>query len=390
MNKKDTYISAIIVAAGSSERMGRDKILMDLSGIAVIERTLRAFLSSKLSDEIIVVSREENIPDIREIADNYPNKKIKIVKGGAFRAESVYFGVCACHEKTNLVLIHDGARPLVSEKTISAVIEKTLLIGAAAPVSPVFDLIRSYKGEEAISLERDKLKCFQTPQGFLYEKFARLLNKAYEDKIELGDDCELYYRAGETVGLVDGNRENIKLTTEDDVEFAEKLLGDADKLKIGFGYDVHAYKDKRDLILGGVKIPFKMGLQGHSDADVLSHSIIDALLGAAALGDIGELFPDSDDGYLGADSLELLRKTVCILSEKDWEIFNIDSTIVAQEPNLSDYKLKMRENIAGACLISINDVSVKATTEEKMGFTGNLDGVKAYASVLIKKRYKQG
>ena len=182
---------------------------------------------------------------------------------------------------------------------------------------------------------------------------------------------------------MDGNRENIKLTTEDDVEFAEKLLGDADKLKIGFGYDVHAYKNKRDLILGGVKIPFKMGLQGHSDADVLSHSIIDALLGAAALGDIGELFPDSDDVYLGADSLELLRKTVCILSEKDWEIFDIDSTIVAQEPNLSDYKLKMRENIAGVCLISVMMFRSRRRLR-KNGLHRKLDGVKAYASVLIK------
>lgn len=386
MDRQNTYISAIIVAAGSSERMGRDKILMDLSGITVIERSLRAFINPELSDEIIVVSREDNIPKIREIAAKYPYKIIKVVKGGAIRAESVFLGLNACSKKANLVLIHDGARPLVSGKTISAVIDSALKNGASAPVSPVFDTIRSYEENTVECLEREKLKCFQTPQAFLFEKFFKLISKAIEEGIDLGDDCELYYRAGERVEPVNGNRDNIKLTTEDDIEFAAKLIGDADKLKIGFGYDVHAYKDKRELILGGVKIPFKMGLDGHSDADVLSHSIIDALIGAASMGDIGELFPNSDITYFGADSIELLKKTVSKINDNGWEIVNIDSTIVAQQPKLSAYKAQMRCNVAYACGISVENVSVKATTEEKLGFTGNLDGVKAYASVLIKKR----
>lgn len=386
MNGKSVYIAAIIVAAGSSERMGRDKILIDLSGISVVERSLRAFLNPEFSDEIIIVCREENIPKIREIADKYPYKKIKIVRGGAFRAESVFLGISACCEQTELVLIHDGARPLVSEKTISAVIDAALKSGASAPVSPVFDTIRAYDKDAVDCLRRDELRCFQTPQAFIYEKFLPLITKANEEGVELGDDCELYYRAGEKPELVSGNRENIKLTTEDDLEFAEKLLGDFERMKIGFGYDVHAYESERALILGGVKIPYKKGLAGHSDADVLCHSIIDALLGAAALGDIGELFPDSNDAYLNADSINLLQEIVSVMRKSVWQIINIDSTIVAQEPKLSAYKLEMRENIARVCGLSIENVSVKATTEEKMGFTGNLEGIKAYASVLIKKQ----
>lgn len=386
MDRQNTYISAIIVAAGSSERMGRDKILMDLSGITVIERSLRAFINSEFSDEIIVVSREENIPKIRQIAEKYPYKIIKLIKGGAYRSESVLLGLGACSPKTELVLIHDGARPLVNGKTISSVIDGALKKGASAPVSPVFDTIRAYYEDSVESLERDKLRCFQTPQAFLYDKFLKLITKAYEESADLGDDCELYYRAGEIVELVDGNRENIKLTTEEDIDFLNKLLREGDTLRTGFGYDVHPYKDNRDLILGGVKIPFELGLEGHSDADVLSHSIIDALLGATSMGDIGEFFPDSDLTYLRADSIELLKKAVCKINDTGWEIINIDSTIVAQQPKLADYKDRMRSNIAYACGISVENVSVKATTEEKLGFTGNLEGVKAYTSVLIKKQ----
>lgn len=386
MNKKNAYISAIIVAAGSSERMGRDKILMELSGMTVIERTLRAFIDPGFSDEIVIVSRVDNIPAIKKIADNYPDKIIKIVKGGACRAESVYFGLCACSEKTDLVLIHDGARPLVSEETISKVIEGAIKSGASAPVLKVYDATRSFDRDKAENLDRDRLRCFQTPQGFRFNKFKRFLSTAYEDGIELRDDCELYYRAGEAVLLTEGNRENIKLTDNEDVRFAEKLLGDAVTLKTGFGYDVHAYKNGRDLILGGVKIPFKMGLDGHSDADVLCHSVIDALLGAAALGDIGELFPDSENKYSGADSICLLKEVIYILRKKGFATVNIDSTVVAQQPKLSDYKRAMRRNIAEACSISVENVSIKASTEENLGFTGKLEGVKAYSTVLIKAK----
>lgn len=154
-------------------------------------------------------------------------------------------------------------------------------------------------------------------------------------------------------------------------------------MRIGHGYDVHKFANDRKLILGGADIPFEKGLLGHSDADVLTHAIMDALLGAAALGDIGKLFPDNDDSYKGANSIELLRKVCSVLFENGYSIVNIDSTVIAQKPKLSGYIDIMRKNIAHACSMDISCVSVKATTEEKLGFTGRLEGISAHAVCLI-------
>lgn len=154
-------------------------------------------------------------------------------------------------------------------------------------------------------------------------------------------------------------------------------------MRIGHGYDVHRFVENRDLILGGVKIPYEFGLLGHSDADVLVHAIMDSLLGAAALGDIGKLFPDTDQSYKGADSMVLLAKVCDVLKENGYSIGNIDSTVIAQKPKLKDYIIQMRENIAKVCGIDVTQVSVKATTEEKLGFTGRLEGISAHAVCII-------
>lgn len=154
-------------------------------------------------------------------------------------------------------------------------------------------------------------------------------------------------------------------------------------MRIGHGYDVHRFAENRKLILGGVEIPYEYGLLGHSDADVLLHAIADALLGAAALGDIGKLFPDTDDRFLGADSLELLKEVVRVLTDKGYRVGNIDATVIAQKPKLRGYIDDMRAHIASACGIDIDCVSVKATTEEKLGFTGRLEGISAHAVCLI-------
>lgn len=154
-------------------------------------------------------------------------------------------------------------------------------------------------------------------------------------------------------------------------------------MRIGHGYDVHRFAENRKLILGGTEIPYELGLLGHSDADVLVHAVMDALLGAAALGDIGKHFPDTDEKYKGADSIALLREVCGLLAENGYKISNIDSTVIAQKPKLKDYISDMRENIANACGIDVSQVSVKATTEEKLGFTGRLEGISAHAVCLI-------
>lgn len=154
-------------------------------------------------------------------------------------------------------------------------------------------------------------------------------------------------------------------------------------MRIGHGYDVHRFAENRKLILGGTEIPYELGLLGHSDADVLVHAVMDALLGAAALGDIGKHFPDTDEKYKGADSIALLREVCVLLAENGYKISNIDSTVIAQKPKLKDYISNMRENIANACGLDVSQVSVKATTEEKLGFTGRLEGISAHAVCLI-------
>ncbi len=155
--------------------------------------------------------------------------------------------------------------------------------------------------------------------------------------------------------------------------------------RIGHGYDVHRLVEGRDLILGGVNIPFELGLDGHSDADVLVHAVMDSLLGAAALGDIGGLFPDTDPAYKGADSMKLLEQVVAVLKEKGYTIGNIDATLIAQKPKIKPYLLEMRQNIAKVCVVDVDAVNVKATTEEKLGFTGNMQGMSAHAVCIINK-----
>lgn len=156
-------------------------------------------------------------------------------------------------------------------------------------------------------------------------------------------------------------------------------------LRIGHGYDVHRLTEGRALIIGGVNIPFELGLDGHSDADVLVHAVMDALLGAAALGDIGGLFPDTDPAYKGADSMKLLEWVVAVLKEKGYKVGNIDATLIAQKPKIKPYLLEMRENIAKVCMVDVDAVNVKATTEEKLGFTGNMEGMSAHAVCIIEK-----
>lgn len=202
------------------------------------------------------------------------------------------------------------------------------------------------------------------------------------------DDCQLIEAAGGRVRLTLGDYKNIKLTTPEDRVTARAYLGEQKEektMRIGSGYDVHRLVEGRKLILGGVDVPYERGLLGHSDADVLAHAITDALLGAAALGDIGKLFPDNDPQYEGADSLALLGRVCALLGEKGYSIGNIDATVIAQRPKLAPHIPQMRENLAKACGIALPQVSVKATTEEGLGFTGSGDGIAASAVCLLEQ-----
>ena len=378
---------AVIVAAGNSTRMGgkQSKVLEPLCGKTVLHYSLSAFCACEEISEIVVVCREEDMTKFQAAVDQfaaqYPGtRKISLTLGGATRQDSVCSGVKALSEELSYLVIHDGARPLVSREVISTVCADAVEFGAATAAVPSIDTCKLGADFVEETPPREKLFAVQTPQAFDRDLYLYALEKAKQDGKTYTDDCQLLEAAGGRVRLSKGDLKNRKLTTPEDFLIAEALLkGGSRSMRVGYGYDVHRLVEGRRLILGGVDIPFEKGLLGHSDADVLAHAIADALLGAAALGDIGHLFPDNDPRFEGADSLKLLSEVCALLRGRGFEIGNIDGTVIAQRPKLAPHILQMRENLAAACGISVGQVSVKATTEEKLGFTGAEEGIAASA-----------
>ena len=369
-------VTAILVAAGSSRRMGFDKLSHRLpGGLTVLQTSLRAFENHPRVTELVLVAGA-NLDVCRQLAASC-GKPCTAVSGGATRAESVRAGLAAASGE--IVAIHDAARPFVSEEVITAAIEAAEKNGAAAPAVPVKDTVKvaGKDGRVLNTPDRSTLFAVQTPQCFRRELYCQALASVSGDKADLvTDDCSLFELAGLPVVLTAGDYANLKITTKED------LKGE-NTMRIGHGYDVHRLVEDRRLILGGVDIPYEKGLLGHSDADVLLHAISDALLGAAALGDIGKHFPDTDPRYKGADSLRLLQEVGRLIGEAGYTVGNIDATVLCQAPKLAPHIQTMRANIAGALGVDADCVSVKATTEEHLGFTGQGQGIAAHAVALL-------
>ena len=384
-------ISAVLVAAGSSTRMGFDKLSFDLGGETVLHRSIRAFDQCPQIGEIVLVAGK-NRAFVEQQAVGC-TKPVQIVAGGATRAESAKNGVLAAHGE--LVAVHDAARPFVSPAVIAAVLEAAARYGAAAPAVPVKDTIKQAVPGDGKTVpeaclvrstpDRSTLYAVQTPQCFDRAQYLAALQELDAEKARLvTDDCSLFELTGRPVQLTQGDYANLKITTREDLP--RPVQKEETRMRIGHGYDVHRLVEGRKLILGGVEIPFEKGLLGHSDADVLVHAVMDAVLGAAALGDIGQHFPDNDPAYAGADSLELARHVARILSEHGYRVENIDATILCQRPKLAPHIPAMRANLAAAFGLPVDAVSVKATTEEHLGFTGEGLGIAAHAVALIETR----
>lgn len=376
-------VAAVIVAAGKSTRMGFDKLFAKIEGVEVIREAVMKFDQHPLVDEIVVVAGENKAHMIELFDEHAPSKPFVIVEGGASRTDSVKAGVEICSD-ADIVAIHDGARPFVVQETITACIEAAAEDGAAAPAVPVKDTIKQAEGGIVReTLPRNTLRLVQTPQVFMKRLFLEALMAIPPLDYELlTDDCMVMERMGYPVKLIQGSYENYKITTIDDLMRQRSGAG-MQSIRIGHGYDVHRFEKGRQCIIGGVNIPFSMGLAGHSDADVLLHAISDALLGSVALGDIGKHFPDTFPEHKGADSLLLLGKVYQLIRQEGYTIVNIDATILCQEPKLSPYIAAMRSNIAGILNLQVSEVSVKATTEEGLGFTGTMQGIAAHCVVLV-------
>lgn len=369
-------VTAIIVAAGASRRMGFDKLSYRLPyGRTVLETSCALFAAHPAVDELVLVAGG-NRPQCEAIAAACP-KPCTVVQGGATRADSVRSGLAAA--KGQLVAIHDAARPFASAEIITAALQAAAESGAAAPAVPVKDTIKiaDQDGKVVATPDRAMLYAVQTPQCFDRALYLQALEAVSGEKASLvTDDCSLFELAGLPVTLTAGDYANLKITTKEDLQ-KEKTM------RIGHGYDVHRLVEDRKLILGGVEVPYEKGLLGHSDADVLLHAVMDAVLGAAALGDIGQHFPDTDPAYKGADSLALTREVAKIIAAHGYKVGNIDATILCQRPKLAPHIPAMRQNIADAFGLPLDAVSVKATTEEHLGFTGEGLGIAAHAVALI-------
>lgn len=379
---------AVVVAAGGSTRMGggRSKVLLKLGGKPVLRWSLEALAACPEIGEIAVVCREEDLPEVREAARGIA-RPVLFAPGGQSRQESVRRGIGALSRPWEYLLIHDGARPLVTPEVIRRVCCDALEHGAAVAAVPCKDTCKLGDGFVESTPPRERLFSVQTPQAFERDLYLYALGQAEDRGKSYTDDSQLVEAAGGRVRLSQGDYRNLKLTTPEDFLTARALIGEQTErkgtMRIGYGYDVHRLTEGRKLVLGGVEIPFEKGLLGHSDADVLVHAAADALLSAAALGDIGKLFPDTDPRFEGADSLLLLREVCRLLREHGYEIGNLDCTLIAQRPKISPYVLQMRENLAAACGVSTDWVSVKATTEEGLGFTGSGEGMAAAAVALL-------
>lgn len=387
--------AAVIVAAGRGTRMGleRNKVLAPLCGEPVIARTVRAFERTGWFDGgIVVVTGACDLCEMKRILAD-AGLHAQVVLGGADRQESVCRGLAATNPAAQYVAIHDGARPLVTAEVIARTLESAKKYGSGVAAVPLKDTVKRVNegGVVVDTPPRDALRAVQTPQTFEAELIRRA-HAAYALGERATDDAALAERMGVEVRLTEGDVENIKLTTPEDMLLARQVIlrreGQKEEkpmVRIGHGYDVHRLTEDRKLILCGVEIPYTLGLLGHSDADVALHALMDALLGAAALGDIGKLFPDSADEFAGISSLELLRRVKLHLAAAGYDVVNIDATILAQAPKLAPYREQMRANIARELQIDVLRVSVKATTEEHLGFTGSGEGMAAHAIALLER-----
>lgn len=371
----------MIVAAGRGSRAGGDlpKQWQMLRGTMVAERSVAAFTQAPQVDRVVLVLH----PQEMERASAFPG--VTAVPGGTTRAASVRAGLEALEDKgVTRVLIHDVARPLVSQQIISDVLDALEVHRGAAPALAVTDAL--WRGEEALvtgTQDRTGLYRAQTPQGFDFETILAA-HRSYDGPA--ADDVEVARAAGVNVAMVPGDERNLKLTWPADFDRAGAFLGDMMEIRIGNGYDVHRFGAGDAVILCGVAIPHTHKLAGHSDADVAMHAVTDAIYGALAEGDIGRHFPPSDDQWKGADSAIFLRHAVALAAERGFGLGNVDVTIICERPKIGPHADVMQAKMAEIMGCATNKVSVKATTSERLGFTGRGEGIAAQASATLVKR----
>lgn len=373
---------ALIMAAGAGARMGLgfNKALMPIDGIPMLQRSAEAFYG--IVDGIAVVTRAEDIKAVRELS-----LRAMVVGGGVTRQQSVLRGLQALPEGAAYVLVHDAARPFVSKEVIQRCIASVKAHGSGVASVPVSDTIKQV-GDDNIVIHtppRASLRAAQTPQAFGVAALRSAIELLESRGETHTDDASAMEATGHMVMLVNGAPENRKITTQADLAWAESFTGgrESPMTRIGIGYDVHRLVAGRPLYLCGICVPSEKGLLGHSDADVALHALTDALLGAAAMGDIGRHFPDTDPAYKGIASSLLLTRTVQLLRDHGFVPQQLDLTIVAEKPKIAPYIPAMAQRVADLLCVPQANVNIKATTTEGLGFEGEGLGISAHAVVIV-------
>ena len=359
----------------------------------MLAHSLDTFRGCGQVSEIILIVRSQDVEEARRLVIAGPGRQTeKVVCGGSTRQESVALGLAEVTPGIDLVAVHDAARPLVELDLIQRCLDTAEQSGAAAVAIPVSDTLRSTHGNSSLRtgdgiVDRTGLWAMQTPQVFARELLDRAYQRAAQDGFQATDDAALVERLGREVPLVPGSPRNLKVTTPNDMEMAEALLAPvADSIRTGFGYDAHRLVPGRKLVLGGVEFPGELGLMGHSDADVVAHACCNAVLGAAAADDLGSHFPDSDPQYAGISSLELLRRSAKVVQGLGYRITNLDTMVVAEQPRIAPQARAMAAHLAQALGVAPGQVSVKATTTEGLGFTGQGQGIACYAVATLERK----
>jgi 2-C-methyl-D-erythritol 4-phosphate cytidylyltransferase / 2-C-methyl-D-erythritol 2,4-cyclodiphosphate synthase len=382
-------IAAVVVAAGDGVRAGGDlpKQFRRIGGETLLEHALCAFVKAPNIAFVQPVTRSKDLALVRTLTSGM--KVLAPVSGGVTRQASVRAGLEALlPHSPDIVLIHDAARPFASASLIARAIEAAEKTGAAIPALPVNDTVKQVdqSGIVETTLDRNSIRLVQTPQAFAFHRLLEAHRRAAaQGRGDFTDDAALAEWAGIKVSVFAGEPGNIKLTTPEDFARAEAIQSDAlGDVRTGSGLDVHAFGPGDHVTLGGIHIPHNQALTGHSDADVALHALTDAILGALADGDIGAHFPPSDPRWRGASSDRFLAFAVGRVRTRGGRIAHLDLTIVCEAPRIGEHRDTMRANIARLAGIGIERVAVKATTSEKLGFTGRGEGIAAYATATVR------
>lgn len=385
-------VSAILAAGGAGVRVGagQPKQFVDLDGRSMLERSLAVLATHPDVHEVVVALPAAHLdPPPACLSQAWPCP-VRVVAGGSRRQDSVARAFGAVDPSTEVVLVHDAARPFASAGLVGRMIVAAQASGAAIPAVTATDTVKLGRAADgrmwvAATVSRQDVYLAQTPQAFTRDVLAAALAEGATAEVAT-DEAGLVERLGGRVELVEGEPANVKITTPEDLAAARTRVSDAPgppAFRIGSGYDLHRLVAGRPLILGGVHVPFEAGLDGHSDADIVCHAVTDAVLGAAALGDIGALFPDTDAAWKGADSVGLLRQAMTRVRAAGLRVGNVDVTVIAERPKLLPHVAAMRANLAAALGVEPSEVSLKGKTNERVDSMGRGESMACHAVALL-------